>query len=178
MRKTLMCISGILLMGVSLAQDVKPVAQKINERKLSRETFEPARLFEITSASRQRNEQLKSTVSNSVVMEFHAADVQTLLQGQPENLLFVIPASAEKNIELELVRVNLFTPDFTVTASENNGQPVTYKSGLHYQGIIKGDNSSLAAISIYDGEVMGMISSAQNGNLTLGKLENDFQGRH
>src|SRR5436189_6044920 len=112
MRKVFLLVTAILLVSVSIAQQLKPVAQKINEQKLSNKTFEPARLFEITSASRQRNEQLKSTVHSSVVMEFDAAHVQNLLQSQPKNLLLTIPASADKNMELELTQVNLFTPDF------------------------------------------------------------------
>jgi len=178
MRKAFLFVTAILLVSVSIAQQLKPVAQKINEQKLSNKTFEPARLFEITSASRQRNEQLKSTVRSSVVMEFDAAHVQTLLQSQPKNLLLTIPASVDKNIELELTQVNLFTPDFSVVTSESNGQPVVRESGLHYQGIIKGDNNSVVAISIFNNEVMGIISSAEYGNMTLGKLDNDVQRRH
>jgi hypothetical protein len=178
MRKIFLLVTGILLVGVSVAQQLKPAAQKINQQKLSKENFERAQLFQVTPASKQRNEQLKSTVRNSTVMEFRAADVQALLQSQPQNLLLAIPASAEKNLELELTQVNLFTPDFSVVTSESNGRAVSNEKGLHYQGIIKGDNNSIAAISIFDGEVMGMISSEQYGTMTLGKLQNDIQRRH
>jgi hypothetical protein len=177
MKKTLLFVSVILFAFVSMAQSIKPVAQKISDRRLLKENFEPAQLFEITAAAKQKSEQLKNTVGNSTVMEFSRIAAQVVLQTKPENLSFRIPSGADKSIELELVRVNLFTPDFSVTASSND-LPFAYQQGLHYQGIIKGDNSSLAAISIFNDEVMGMISSDATGNLILGKLENDFPGRH
>src|SRR5688572_28220470 len=114
MRKLFLLVTGILLLSVSVAQQLKPVAQKINQQKVSKANFEPARLFEITAASKQRNEQLKSTVRNSAVREFRLAELQAILQTQPQNLLLTVPASAEKNLELELTQVNLFTPDFSV----------------------------------------------------------------
>src|SRR6185436_7211145 len=93
-----------------------------------------------------------------------------------ENLNFIIPSSGN-NIELELFQSVIFTPDFTVVTASNN-LPVSYNGGVHYWGIIKGDNASIAAISIFNNEVMGMISSASVGNLVLGRIENDNAGRH
>lgn len=178
MKKALLLVSVIMYACISFAQNMKPVAQKVNERKSKQEVFVPTRLFEITAASKQRSTELKTKVSSSVAMDFHRADAQTILQRQPENLSFIIPSDAGKNIELELVRVNLFTPDFSVAASGNNEHVDANETGVHYQGIVKGDNSSIAAISIFRDEVMGIISTSADGNMTLGKLENDFTGKH
>jgi hypothetical protein len=177
MRRGYLCLLGILIATISFAQNLKPIAQKINERKIQKVAFKRADLFKITAASVQRNEQLKGTVSNSTVMEFNKADVQTILQARPDNLTLVVP-SGTGNIELELFKTNLVTPDFSVVTNSSGDKPVQYNPGMHYWGIIKGDNSSIAAISIFDHEVMGMISSPSRGNLILGKLENDLQERH
>ncbi len=45
------------------------------------------------------------------------------------------------------------------------------KTNLHYQGIVNGDPSSVVAISIFENELMGLISSDKLGNLVLGKVQ-------
>src|SRR5699024_4580301 len=39
----------------------------------------------------------------------------------------------------------------------------------YYRGIVKGEYSSLAALSFFDGNVMGVISSPKLGNIVIGK---------
>jgi hypothetical protein len=178
MKKSLFFLVTFLFANGVFAQSLRPVAQKITDKKSMHAVFEYTHLFSVTAASKQHSEQLKNRVSNSTVMEFNRVRTQAILSHQPENLRLFVPKDAGQNIELELVKVNLFTPDFSVTTSESNGLPVAAITGLHYQGIVKGDNSSIVAISIFGDEVMGMISTAADGNITLGKLENDFSGRH
>src|SRR6185436_9490079 len=155
----------------------KPVARKINDKKSQRENFVTEKLFRVTNSSLLRGMQLSGTVSNATVMKFSRGDAQDVLNSRPENILFILPAIAGTNMELELYRSDIFTPGFSVVTGSSNGQPVPYNGGIHYWGIVKGDNSSLAAISIFNDEVMGMGSSAA-GNLILGKLKNDPAADH
>ncbi len=176
MGKTYAFILCILFATVSFAENLKPVAQKINERKSLSSKFREVKLFDVTAASSQRSDELKGTVRNATVMEFRAADVQTILRTKPDNVLFSIPTASGQNLELELFKTNFFSPDFSVVTSDKD-RPVAYEAGAYYWGIIKGDNSSLAAISIFENEVMGTISSSE-GNFVLGKLENESRSMH
>ncbi|HKR05320.1 MAG TPA: T9SS type A sorting domain-containing protein [Bacteroidia bacterium] len=178
MKKIILSFSAVLCVIFAAAENLKPVAQKISERKAENAAFKQAQLFIITPASVQRSAEMESSAANATVFELEQSTAAQILSGKPENLSLVIPVKTGNNIELELYRADIFTPDFTVVTSTNNGAAVPYDGGVHYQGIIKGDNQSVAAISIFDGEVMGMISTPLSGNLILGKIENDPLNRH
>jgi hypothetical protein len=60
-------------------------------------------------------------------------------------------------LALELVKVNLFTEDFKVETNQSNGEDVGADHGIHYRGIIKGDNNSLAVFSFFKDEVIGLV---------------------
>jgi hypothetical protein len=177
MKKIYFFLLLVAAANISFGQNLKPIAQKINERKAQNSEFRHSQLFKIADAANQRGIQVTNIVSKSTILEFNQSAAQIILSSKPDNLNFVIP-SQTGNIELELYKANFFTPDFSVVTSSSNGQPVSYEGGVHYWGIIKGDNSSLAAISIFGNEIMGMVSSPAEGNFVLGKLENDQQGRH
>ncbi|MEP7171226.1 MAG: M12 family metallo-peptidase, partial [Bacteroidota bacterium] len=178
MKKIILSFSSMLCVLATSAENLKPVAQKIAERKSQQATFRTAQLFEITPASVQKSAEMATAASNATVFEFQQSRAAEILSSNPENLNLVIPTNSGNNIELELYKANIFTPDFTVVSSTSNGESVPYSGGVHYQGIIKGDNSSMAAISVFDGEIMGMISVPSTGNLVLGKIEKDPLNRH
>jgi len=54
--------------------------------------------------------------------------------------------------------------------SEPSGDLVKVQGGRHYRGIIKGNDKSTAAVSVYDGEVMALITAPSMGNVVVGKL--------
>jgi hypothetical protein len=88
-----------------------------------------------------------------------------------------IPTGSNGNVEFEMFRSTIFTPDFNVITATSNNFPVLYNSGLHYWGIVKNDNSSLASISIFDNEVMGIVSTV-SGNFVIGKINPNNQNKH
>jgi hypothetical protein len=178
MKKIFVLFSVMAMGGTLLAETLKPIAHKISSQQEILKTISGTELFAISNASNQKGVQMSSVVSNATVLEFMPGKTQSILTSKPGNLNFIIPTSTGGNLELELFRSDFFTPDFTVVTSASNGQPVPYTGGVHYWGIIKGDNTSLAAISIFNDEVAGMISSPSIGNLVLGKLENDQQNHH
>jgi hypothetical protein len=178
MKKTFLFLAAICMCIGLKAENLKPVAQKVNAQKTNFDHLSGTSLFAISNSTNQRSMQMNSIVSNATVLEFRQANTAAILSAKPENLDFVIPTRAGGNLELQLFRSDFFTPDFTVVTSSSNGQTVPYSGGVHYWGIIKGDNASLAAISIFNDEVAGMISSPSLGNLVLGKLSNDAQGLH
>jgi hypothetical protein len=93
-----------------------------------------------------------------------------LVNRRAQSLTLSLPTFAGPPVELELVQVDIFAKDFNVITSDTNGQPATYDPGVHYWGGIKGVENSLATISIFKDEVIGMYSSPQEGNFVLGKL--------
>ncbi|MEP7169386.1 MAG: hypothetical protein ABI855_08435, partial [Bacteroidota bacterium] len=176
MKKVYLILSLVLTGTFLFGQNLRPVAQKVSDRKLQNAKFSSAQIFTVNNTTRQKSAAIAGTVSDAVIMDFDHSAAQNLVSLRSENLNFIIP-SGGNNIELELFQSNIFTPDFTVVTASSNS-PVNYNGGVHYWGIIKGDNASIAAISIFNDEVMGMISSPSIGNLVLGRMENDKAGKH
>ncbi len=113
------------------------------------------------------------------IFELNEPVVQQLLSDRPEGLTFTLPAGRHgPAAQVELVRVEVFSSGLNVFDSTADG-PVEMKPGLHYRGTIKDIPGSLAAISIFDDEVMGFFTGPEAGNLILGKLtENPLPGGH
>ena len=93
----------------------------------------------------------------------------SLFENKPAVIDFVIPRNGAM-VNLTLARVNVVADDFSVTTDAASN--VAYKNGVHYRGIVNGDQSSIAALSLFDGEVMGFYNNAQ-GNYTIGKVDGE-----
>ncbi len=97
------------------------------------------------------------------------AAVAGFLTRKPET--FTLPVDGPSGrTELELVRVDVTTPDFTVVTGTSNGQAVPYEPGLHYRGKVKDDPDSHAAVSVFRDEVMGSFFRPADGAVVIGRL--------
>jgi hypothetical protein len=171
MKKVTLCFAVLLLPFLSWSSGLKPIAQKIAQKKNSGQQFSSQELFRSVNLPEERKNALHEVVNKASMLSLQPAVLQTVLTSQPENISLLLPDEKGSLIELELYKAEIFTPDFSVVTSA--GTTEDYLPGVHYRGIIKGDNSSIASISIFEGEVMGLISSPAAGNYILGKLKND-----
>ncbi|MEI6412160.1 MAG: M12 family metallo-peptidase, partial [Bacteroidota bacterium] len=96
--------------------------------------------------------------------------LQALMQEKPERMELQLPYKGGI-LSVELVRQTVVAPDFSVVRNDQPGQTVDYTPGLHYRGAIKGNPKTLAAISFFNDEIMGMIAHPEDGTLNLGKLD-------
>ncbi len=84
-----------------------------------------------------------------------------------------LPIEDKPNLHLELVEVFPLATDFIVREAPS-GRIVSHDRGKHYRGVVKGDPGSIAAISVVDGEVSGMISCSDTpGNFILSKIQTE-----
>ena len=60
-------------------------------------------------------------------------------------------------VKLLLVQQNILAEDFRVTTS-SHPEGENYSPGVYYRGIIQGDETSLAAISVFEDGLMGLFS--------------------
>lgn len=95
-----------------------------------------------------------------------------LLAERPQSLTLTLPF--EGGLTLELEKTNPLASDFILTASNAAGGTDTldYDPGLHYSGKIAGLEHSLVAISIFEDQIMGVISDAE-GNVNLGRVNTE-----
>ncbi len=162
----------------SFAQSQNAISKKINNQKLQNAVFKDVKLFHVKTEAFSTIEHIKDVVKIATVLEFKKTEAEKIIHENPGCIFFTIPLSANTSIELELTQSSIVTPDFKVITSRNEGTSFNYKGCVHYQGIIKGDNTSIVAISIFENEVMGIISSPVLGNLVLGKIKDNGNDLH
>ncbi len=113
----------------------------------------------------------KNFMRSGATLTIVKSELKRVLSDKPLNISLSLPKGDNSIIELELTQVNILSKDFkdidciTHQVSDYTG------GGLFYRGIIKGDNNSIASISIFDSFVMGVIAD-KSGNYTLGSVKN------
>ena len=175
---TLLSLSGSRVSSQSSAptqppqaqNEVKPVSRLINDAKRDGRDFPIIEPFNRQTRSVAADVARSRAVKAGTVLQLRGTALADLVNRNAQSLTLRLPTFAGAPVELELVQVNLFAPGFTVVTSDSNGQPVSYQQGVHYWGVIKGSENSLAAISVFKDEVMGFYSSPKGGNFVLGKL--------
>jgi Metallo-peptidase family M12/Repeat of unknown function (DUF5648) len=162
------------------------IVQFVQGVKDKGESFPAVDLFERQAPSVSRrlksqaaeDETIQRAVNNSTVLKFDRSMAQSLIESDLESITLPLPTENAGTVELELVKAEIYSPDFTVVTSSGE-EPVEYEKGVHYWGVVKGDPNSLAAISIFRNEVMGFYSTEEGGNVVLGRLRgNNRRNRH
>lgn len=137
------------------------------------DAFRAVELFAgATSRSAASDAITRLAVSSGTLLDLDKDAVADLQRNRPSTLTLRLPTRERGQVELELFENDIFAPDFQITAS--GGEDTSKISrGLHYRGIVKGDPSSFAAVSVFNGEVIGTFSTVTDGNWVIGKLEGD-----
>ena len=118
---------------------------------------------------------IPSEIETYSLLSLDRQAVKTLSKTKSPFISLTIPQSGRNNIVLDLVEVNPFSDDFILRAAPSM-EIMHVDHGKHYRGIIRDQDKSVAAVSIYGDQIMGIISHpAATGNLVIGKLENSDQ---
>jgi hypothetical protein len=158
------------------APAIKTVATSIKNAKSSGKVFEERNPFQQAAAgenvSAARDEKLRSIVGDGAIFELDKTAAQRILDEKIEFLTLPIPGAKGDTVYLELVKVDIFAPGFSIrtSAPAQANEDGNQNPGIHYRGIVKGDEHSLAAVSIFKNEVMGFYSTETGGNTVLGRL--------
>lgn len=96
--------------------------------------------------------------------------LQRLYETKPQSLVLNIPLANGTELKLVLEKKQILSADFNVKTPKG-GAP--YQQGLYYQGHIQRKNNSIAAISIFEDMVMGVVAD-EEGNYVLGHLYQDI----
>lgn len=167
MRKIFQLFFSFVFFGFGFSQDLKPIAQKVRDSKIAKKSFVKYDLFSVDQ-SVQKNEAYKAAAEDITVMKLNKSEISRIVSEKPEALEMTFPFEG-KSISVELVKHNIFTQDFKVNTDKGY---TDYKPGVYYQGIVKGDNKSLVAISFFGNDVVGVTSIKEVGNIVIGKAKN------
>lgn len=172
MKRLFTLLVALLLAAPAWAQsELKPIAQEVAELQRTQGSFTPRNdLFTLSTAPPAKGahlQNLRTVVAKSDQLELLPASLSRLLAEAPTTLALRLP-TAQGPLELELYQINPLAEGFSVVTS--GGESLAQTPGVHYRGIIKGDDQSLVAISLYPNEVMGLIANGQ-GSRVLGRAE-------
>lgn len=143
-------------------------AELVGSRKTSH-SFNNISLFKRSNIDNSNS--LNSFASNSSILNIDKAELKSINISKPEEINFRIPDSKGKVTEIELVKVKLLADDFKVKVIGKSGiRYEDYKGGIYYRGIVKGDNNSIVSLSVFENNVMGIIST-DKGNFVLGSVK-------
>jgi hypothetical protein len=166
MLKTLFTLLCTLVMVAAIGQSAIQPAQLVQHSKQKGEQFQTSQLFNIYEGRISLGEEAPLEYD---LYELDRQALQQAISEKPSTMNFALPTANRGLVEVELVRVDLFSDEFAVIESHTNA-PAKVERGVHYRGLIKGQPNSIAALSIFDNDVMGMFSSNQ-GNFVMGKLQ-------
>ena len=165
--KIILATAGLMALLWGYAHAQSQPAQLVYSAKTNNQTFDKVRLFK---PSQHDNSGLSRQLPASGMLELDEEALARALHQSPEQLSLSIPATGgSPKVELELVRVDAVPPVLSVVLA-STGKPFYRDTGRHYRGVIKGQEGSVAALSLFEGEVMGLFSSEAKGNLVLGAL--------
>ena len=149
--------------------NLSPLALEIQTYKNNKAGFQAVSPFD-KMGNVKSSGQFSTSLADGQLLKLNAGSLQSIVKNNEPTLLFEIPREGEKPLKLELARHELLTSDFKVVTSGSDGHPVDYQPGIHYRGIVQNSPHSLVAISIFEDEIMGVISTPQDGNMVFGKI--------
>ncbi len=149
------------------------VADRVELLKSKGVRFSPLQLLKAVQPSATTNAIWQKELKAANVLQLDMDASRALLEA-PAYAFMELPYNGGKLV-LDLVQTQITTDDFKVNTS--SGQDANYIQGVHYRGMVRGIAGSLAAISIYDDQVMGLIQTPTE-QFVLGHFENDRSGLH
>ena len=171
MGKKFIFFLAVLSINLSLySQDAVRPVDLVKDATLQGKNFQKISLTSLSENHERVTELTRDEVPH-LVLDLNEASIAEIVSDAPDQFTLSIPSLNNEVLEIDLVKVDLVSDDFKLVVTSTNSA-VDVEIGAHYRGIIKNDEHSIAAISIFRGELMGLISS-HDGNLVLGKLEGD-----
>lgn len=144
------------------------LAQRVQQARAQKAAFHQPNLFQFAGHTKAAN-QFDGVVAEGQLLTLNLGNLKSLYQAPPQHLLLELPTGGNKPLKIALVKHQLLTEDFTLVTSGTNGQAIDYQPGAYYHGIVEGENNSMAAISVFEDEIIGVISTEQDGNMVLGR---------
>lgn len=167
--KKILLLCFLQCFAIGFSQKLKPVAQKVLQYHNEKTELKRYNLFEINTDPDKLAE-YRRAATDITVMSLKTAELKRLTKEKPDFLEMTIPFDGGKQVTVEMYRHQILTSDFKVVTDK--GQAVEYTPGVYYQGIVKGDNTSIVAFSFFNNDIIGVASTLELGNIVVGKAKN------
>ena len=144
----------------------RAVIQAFKEQNQSFQIFAP-----FSNQSQLRSQDYSDISSDLQVYQLDRTALRRMVAQKPERMTLQLPAG-QQTLDLELFAVNpLAGSDFQLETSDGRTFSADQLSGKHYRGVIKGEEESLVALSLFEDQLTGLIASKERGNLVLTQVD-------
>lgn len=150
----------------------------VQQAQQSGTEFREAQLFGRAGSDLSKYEGISSGVEKAVLLSWNTALVQNFRTHAGAPVTLTLPFENGNSITLDLVPAKNLTNDFEVrVASDGFSRPQNVDKGVHYWGTVSGDPATLVAISVFENEVMGAITTA-DAHYVIGAIANTTDKAH
>lgn len=177
MKKLFSIAASILLIATSYGQGKQVILSEINQLKASGAIPKEMQIVKFLSTKDQQQDYGLKGLSKGAIVSLSKDDIEALLLNRNDFIQIKLPVDNQKEMILTLKRNEIFTNDFMLNTSSDPRNPVTYTPGVHYKGIVEGEQSSIVALSVFNDQIMGLIATG-NGNFGISRIKNDPENRH
>jgi len=165
LRCTILLPFCLLIHFIAQGQSLRPIAARVQQLRTAGEIFTPVQVF---SAKARKNEPASELERKTQFLRLDQAKLRELMDQRPECITLELPWMGS-TVKLLLYQAPILSDGFRVRTS--GPEAFEFRPGVCYRGIIEHEPHSLAAVSCWEGEVMGVIAHPLWGNLNLGRLE-------
>ncbi|MCZ2102341.1 MAG: GEVED domain-containing protein, partial [Chitinophagales bacterium] len=145
----------------------KIIPEKVKQLQRSGQEFVDFDLF-AKNNDPQNSAKYQSAATDVTVLNIDSQVLDRINNESPSFIKIVLPYQ-EDLIEVLLYQEEVLTTTFK--ARDSKGQIIPYRPGKYYRGIIGDDYNSLAGISFFNNNIIGVVSSSRYGNIVIGKSE-------
>jgi hypothetical protein len=111
----------------------------------------------------------RNTVEEASFVRLKQREIGQLIQFKPKTLTLPITLGDGTVLELELYEKSVFSDDAVIRTQD--GDLFAPQANVHYRGVVKGHPGSLAGLSFFPDEVIGVVSTPTHGSVVIGLLE-------
>jgi len=148
-------------------QELKPIAQKIEDYKQNDGEFVSFQLFS-KAENHIEQERLSAFATDATVLDLNDTELKRLTSEKPR-AIEVSFFYQDEEVTVQLLRTNVFTENFKAFDEQRN--LINYELGAYYQGAIANNSNSLVGFSFFNNDAMGVVSSLNLGNIVVGKIK-------
>jgi hypothetical protein len=178
--KQALFVLTFLCVGTSLAQlqRTSNLQEKVDRNQQLFQKTAEIKFYKEESVSHKVPIALSGVLNKASFLELDVEALNETLNSKSEVISIKLPHPEVGEVVLDLVRANIFTPDFEVKVSSDEDNPLHYvPDAEYYWGSIRGDINSFAAIAITRDELVGTFSGSTVENSVVGKMR-DGTNKH
>ncbi len=142
------------------------VGARMRELGAQKTNFTQVQVLQATGKSPSAD--VAKVVDNATIAQIVPAGISAIVSQAPEFVQIDVPFKGLL-VPVQLYKVDITAEGFHIDTDKRAN--IAYSPGVHYRGTVSGDFTSVAALNFFEGELNGVVSSLEHGNIVIGKID-------